>query len=57
MKESKVIEALGTPDDGEWGTVRFSFARTTTKEELEEAVNALHDSLATITEVLTPLET
>jgi len=57
LKESKVIEALGTPDDGEWGTVRFSFARTTTKEELEEAVNALHDSLATISEVLTPLET
>jgi len=56
LKESKVIEAIGTPDDGEWGTVRFSFARTTTKEELEQAVGAVYDSLSAIGRVLTPQE-
>ena len=57
LKESKVIEAIGTPDDGEWGTVRFSFARTTTKEELEQAVGAVYDTLSAIGRVLTPQET
>ncbi len=52
IKESKVIEAIGTPDEGEWGTVRFSFARTTTQDELDTAIEALFDSLATISEVL-----
>ena len=52
LKESKVIEAIGSPDDGEWGTVRFSFARTTTKQELDSAIEAICGSLATITEVL-----
>jgi cysteine desulfurase len=52
LKESKVIEAIGSPDDGEWGTVRFSFARTTTQDELDGAIEAVCDSLATISEVL-----
>ena len=52
LKESKVIEAIGAPDDGEWGTVRFSFARTTIKQELDNAIEAVCASLATITEVL-----
>jgi len=52
LKESKVIEAIGTPDDGEWGTVRFSFARTTTKQDVDEAIEALCCSLATIQDVL-----
>ena len=52
IKESKVIKAIGMPDDGEWGTVRFSFARTTTQSELNEAVEALCCSLATISDVL-----
>ena len=38
LKNQKVIEAIGAPDDGEWGTVRFSFARTTTSQELKETV-------------------
>ncbi len=52
LKESKVIEAIGTPDDGEWGTVRFSFARTTTQDELNSAIEAVCASLATIADVL-----
>ena len=51
FKESKVIEAIGAPDDGEWGTVRFSFARTTTSQELEKTVEALVDVFATIEQV------
>ncbi|MAI67083.1 MAG: hypothetical protein CMJ26_04315, partial [Phycisphaerae bacterium] len=47
-KNSKVIEAIGTPDDGEWGAVRFSFARTTTEEELTFAVDALVEVVQTI---------
>ena len=52
LKESKVIEAIGTPDEGEWGAVRFSFARTTTKEELEQAVEALRDAAQTIDSIV-----
>ena len=52
LKQSKVIEAMGTHKDGEWGTVRFSFARTTTQEELDSAVDAICASLDTIREVL-----
>ena len=48
FKNSKVIEAIGTPDDGEWGAVRFSFARTTTEEELTFAVDALVEVVQTI---------
>ena len=51
FKESKVIEAIGAPDDGEWGTVRFSFARTTTSQELKETVEVLEDVFATIAQV------
>ena len=51
FKESKVIEAIGAPDDGEWGTVRFSFARTTTSQELEKTVEALVDVFATIEQI------
>jgi cysteine desulfurase len=39
FKESAVIAALGHEDDGEWGTVRCSFARTTTSEELTQAID------------------
>ena len=53
LKESKVIEAIGTPDEGDWGVVRFSFARTTTKEELLQAVEAIKTSRATIESILT----
>ncbi len=52
LKESKVIEAIGKPGDGEWGTVRFSFARTTTQDEMNTAIEAVCDSLATIKDVL-----
>ena len=52
LKESNVIEAIGTPDEGEWGTVRFSFARTTTQTELDCAIEAVCESLATISKVL-----
>ncbi len=48
FKNSKVIEAIGTPDDGEWGAVRFSFARTTTSDDLTSAVDALCDVFDTI---------
>jgi cysteine desulfurase len=48
FKNSKVIEAIGNPDEGEWGAVRFSFARTTTSEELTNAVDALRDVFETI---------
>ena len=48
FKNSKVIEAIGMPDDGEWGAIRFSFARTTTKEELSEAAGALTEVFSTI---------
>lgn len=53
FKESKVIEAIGRPSDGEWGTVRFSLARTTTAGELELAAKALSDVLSTIKEIVT----
>lgn len=49
---SKVIEAIGLPNKGEWGTIRFSFARTTTKEELERTVDALCDVLSKIKEIV-----
>ena len=52
FKDSKVIEAIGTPGDGEWGTIRFSFARTTTKEELELAVAALGEVILKIKEIV-----
>jgi len=52
LKESKVIEAIGTPGDGEWGTVRFSFARTTTQDEMDTSIEAICDSLTTIKDVL-----
>ena len=52
LKESNVIEAIGTPDEGEWGTVRFSFARTTTQTELDCAIEAVCESLAMISKVL-----
>ena len=52
LKESKVIEAIGTPDDGEWGAVRFSFARTTTEEELNQAIDILVDALETINTIV-----
>ncbi len=52
LTDSKVIEAIGAPDTGEWGTVRFSYARTTTKEELKVALDAVSESLATIQTVL-----
>ena len=48
LKGSKVIEAIGTPGDGEWGAVRFSFARTTTEEELTFTVGALVTVVQTI---------
>ncbi|MBL6997826.1 MAG: cysteine desulfurase [Phycisphaerales bacterium] len=48
FKNSKVIEAIGTPDDGEWGAIRFSFARTTTPEEINHAVDALADVFDTL---------
>ncbi|HIB01894.1 MAG TPA: aminotransferase class V-fold PLP-dependent enzyme, partial [Phycisphaerales bacterium] len=54
FKESKVIEAIGVPDDGIWGTVRFSFARTTTTQDLEMAVDVLEASLASIREFVIP---
>ncbi|MCH2147678.1 MAG: aminotransferase class V-fold PLP-dependent enzyme, partial [Phycisphaerales bacterium] len=56
LKESKVIEALGTPEEGEWGAVRFSFARTTTKDELLQAVEAIVETLATIESIVTAAE-
>ena len=56
LKESKVIEALGTPDKGEWGAVRFSFARTTTKDELLKAVEAIVETLAAIESIVTTAE-
>ncbi len=52
LKESKVIEALGTPDEGEWGAVRFSFARTTTKDDLLQAVEAVKTSVNTIESIV-----
>lgn len=52
LKQSKVIQALGTHGDEEWGTVRFSFARTTTQEELDVAIDAICASLDTIHQVL-----
>jgi cysteine desulfurase len=48
FKNSKVIEAIGAPDDGLWGTIRFSFARTTSMDELTQTVDALVDVFATI---------
>ena len=48
LKGSKVIEAIGTPGDGEWGAVRFSFARTTTEEDLTFTVGALVTVVQTI---------
>ncbi len=48
FKNSKVIEAIGAPDDGEWGAIRFSFARTTTLQELTKSVDALCDVFASI---------
>ncbi len=56
LKESKVIEALGMPDEGEWGAVRFSFARTTTKDELLQAVEAIVETLATIESIVMAAE-
>jgi cysteine desulfurase len=47
-ENSKVIDALETPDDGEWGAIRFSFSRTTTPEEINLAVDAMADVFATL---------
>jgi cysteine desulfurase len=52
FKDSKVIEAIGLPGECEWGTVRFSFARTTTISELEQTVDVLRDVLSTIVEIV-----
>ena len=52
FKESKVIEAIGTPDEREWGAVRFSFSRATTREELEMAIEGLCESLSTIRKIV-----
>ncbi len=52
FKESSVIAALGE-QDGEWGTVRFSFARTTTKEELKQAVEVISEASQKALEVMT----
>ncbi|MDP7006296.1 MAG: cysteine desulfurase family protein [Phycisphaerales bacterium] len=57
LNESKVIEAIGSPDDREWGTVRFSFSRTTTPQELEQAVEALCDVFKTLASISCPTET
>jgi cysteine desulfurase len=51
FKNSKVIEAIGMPDDRLWGSIRFSFARTTTAKELEQTVEALVEVFATIEQV------
>jgi len=52
FKESAVIAALGERE-GEWGTVRFSFARTTTKEELTQAVEIISEASQKALEVMT----
>ncbi|HJN71739.1 MAG: cysteine desulfurase [Phycisphaerae bacterium] len=51
FKESAVIAALGD-QDGEWGTVRFSFARTTTHEELSQAVQIISEATQKALEVM-----
>ena len=51
FKESSVIAMLGERD-GEWGTVRFSFARTTTKEELAQAVEIIAEVTQKASEVM-----
>ena len=42
---------IGMPDDRLWGSIRFSFARTTTVRKLEQAVDALVEVFATIEQV------
>ena len=48
FKNSKVIEAIGMPDDGLWGAIRFSFARTTTALELDRTIDVLMEVFETI---------
>ncbi|MDP7008568.1 MAG: cysteine desulfurase family protein [Phycisphaerales bacterium] len=50
FKESSVIAALGL-DAGAWGTVRFSFARTTTIEELQIAIDCIEEASQKAAEV------
>jgi cysteine desulfurase len=52
FKESVVIAALGERD-GDWGTVRFSIARTTTKEELTCAVEVIFEVFQKALKVMT----
>ena len=52
FKESAVIAAIGNPDDGVWGTVRFSIARTTTPSELKEAVSVIVEATQKAMEVM-----
>lgn len=52
FKESAVIAAIGNPDDGAWGTVRFSIARTTTPSELNEAVSVIVEATQKAMEVM-----
>jgi cysteine desulfurase len=52
FKESAVIAAIGNPDDGVWGTVRFSIARTTTASELKEAVSVIVEAAQKAMEVM-----
>jgi len=50
FKQSRVLEVLSSPGEGIWGTLRFSFARTTSHAELEAATGAVVDSLARLEE-------
>jgi cysteine desulfurase len=52
FKESTVIAALGD-EEGDWGTVRFSFARTTTREELTQAIGIISEAFQKALEVMT----
>ena len=52
FKESTVIAALGE-EEGDWGTVRFSFARTTTREELTQAIGIISEAFQKALEVMT----
>ena len=52
LKDSAVIAAIGNPDDGEWGTVRFSIARTTIASELKDALEIISDVMAKAQEVM-----
>ena len=51
FKQSQVLQALTSPGEGTWGTLRFSFARTTRRAELEAATDVVMASLARLDEV------